>query len=177
MSNRHTRASARKRVHGKAAPTATLSSTCRPFQCYTTRSVQMTHSPIPERWLHCWSMLTHQITHILSYQDAEPVSQHTDTRCEQTHQSSWCRRCRNMCDILLLTTIWITETSVAEHLGRSFCLYAEFSATHRLLTSTLPSTLLQLDRVLKIHRTSECVRIPLRTATPDLTLVSSSVCT
>ena len=46
-------------------------------------------------------------------------------------------------------------------------------ATHRLLTSTLPSTLLQLDRVLNIYRTSECVRIPLRTATPDLILQSA----
>ena len=111
----HSSVSARKRVHGGGAPTAILSRTCHPFRCFTTRSVQMTHNPIYEHWLHCWSLRTQQTTHILSYQSVEPVSQHTDTCCEQTHRSSRCRRYRQLCEILVLT-ISINHTSAAEHL-------------------------------------------------------------
>ena len=109
MSSRHSCTSARKRVHRGAAPTAISSCTCHPFRCFTTRSVQMTHHPIYENWLHCWSLRTHHTTHILSFQSVEPVSQHTDTCCEQTHRSSRCRRNLNL------------STSTA-HLGRSSCL-------------------------------------------------------
>ena len=114
-----------------AAPTAILSRTCHPFRCFTTRSVQMTHNPKQEPWLHRLSLLTHHTTRILSYQSVEPVSQHTDTCCEQTHRSSRCRRYRHLCEILVLT-ISINHTSAAEHLDFSY-LGTKFSATHCLL--------------------------------------------
>ena len=134
MPNRHSCTFARKRVHGGAAPTAFSSSTCHPFRSYTTRSVQMTHNPTYEHWLRCWSLRTHHTTHILSYQSVEPVPHCTDTCCEQTHRSSRCRRYRNLCEILVLTTILITHTS-AEHLGRSSCLGAGLSQ----LIASLPA--------------------------------------
>ena len=46
--------------------------------------------PKNEHWLYCWSLRTYHTTHILSYQSVEPVSQHTDTCCEQAHRSSQC---------------------------------------------------------------------------------------
>ena len=95
MSSLHSCVSARKRAQGGATPTAILWSTCHPFRCYITRSVQMIHNPIYEHWLHCWSLRTQQTTHILSYQSVESVLQHTDTCCEQTHRSSRCRRYRH----------------------------------------------------------------------------------
>ena len=67
------------------------------FESFSTRSVVMTHNPVYEPWLHCWSLRTHHTTHILSYQSVEPVPHHTDTCCEQTHRSSRCRRYRNLC--------------------------------------------------------------------------------
>ena len=90
-------------------------------------SVQMTHNPKQEPWLHRWSLWTYHTTRILSYQSVESVSQHTDTCCEQTHRSSRCRRYRHLCEILVLTTIPITHISAAEHLGRSSCLGAGLS--------------------------------------------------
>ena len=121
------------------------------FESYTTRSVQMTHNPIYEHWLHCWSLRTHHTTHILSHQSVESVSQHTDTCCEQTHRSSRCRRYRNLCDILVLNTISTTHTSAAEHLGRRSCLGARCSAKLLAGHTTIPST---LNRVLSLRWTS-----------------------
>ena len=130
MSSLHSCVSARKRAQGGATPTAILWSTCHPFRCYITRSVQMTHNPIYEHWLHCWSLRTQQTTHILSYQSVESVSQHTDTCCEQTHRSSRCRRYRHLCEILVLTisiTIRLQNISIFSYLG------TKFSAAHCLL--------------------------------------------
>ena len=78
MSNRHSCTSARKRVHGGAAPhPCTFRRVLvTHFESFSTRSVQMTHNPVYEHWLHCWSLRTHHTTHILSYQSVEPISRH-----------------------------------------------------------------------------------------------------
>ena len=121
------------------------------FKSFSTRSVLMTHNPIHERWLHCWSLRTHHTTHILSHQSVESVSHHTETCCEQTHRSSRCRRYRHLCEILFVTTILITHTSAAEHLGRRSCLGARCSAKLLAGHTTIPST---LNRVLGLRWTS-----------------------
>ena len=107
---------------------------------------------------HCGRIIRRTSCHI------NQLNQFHDTCCEQTHRSSRCRRYRNLCDILVLTTILITHTSAAELLGRSSCLGARCSAKILAGHTTIPSTLnrvliaslpvrfrTHLNRVLTLH--------------------------
>ena len=147
MSHSHSCTSARKRVHGGAAPSlpAPLSSTCHPFRklLHTLFSddTQSQKMNLGCTVGHCGRIIRRTSCHI------NQLNHFHDTCCEQTHRSSRCRRHRNLCDILVLTTILITHTS-AEHLGRSSCLGAGLSQLIASLPVRFRDT---LNRVLTLH--------------------------
>ena len=97
---------------------------------------------------HCGHIIRHTSCHINLLSQFHTTRRHVVSR--RIGQVG-ARRYRHLCEILFVTTILITHTSAAEHLGRRSCLGARCSAKLLAGHTTIPST---LNRVLGLRWTS-----------------------